>query len=97
MTSCLPDEIGTGKTHIASSLGIEATRRRFRVAFMRAANLVRSLFEARDERTLGRLHNRYQKVDLLIIDELGQRVRSTALVVSCRSICSPTATNDVQR
>lgn len=67
----LAGPIGTGKTHIAIALGVEATRRRFRVAFMRAANLVRSLIEARDERTLGRLHNRYQKVDLLIIDELG--------------------------
>ncbi|MCP9496168.1 MAG: ATP-binding protein [Pyrinomonadaceae bacterium MAG19_C2-C3] len=67
----LAEPIGTSKTHLAIALGIEATRRRFRVAFMRAANLVRSLIEARDERTLGRLHNRYQKVDLLIIDELG--------------------------
>lgn len=67
----LAGPIGTGKTHLAISLGVEATRRRFRVAFTRAANLVRSLIEARDERLLGRLHNRYQRVDLLIIDELG--------------------------
>ncbi|MBA3765529.1 MAG: ATP-binding protein [Acidobacteria bacterium] len=63
--------IGTGKTHLAIALGVEATRRRRSVAFMRAANLVRSLIEARDERTLTRLHGRYQRVDLLIIDELG--------------------------
>lgn len=63
--------IGTGKTHLAISLGVEATRRRFRVAFTRAANLVRGLVEARDERALGRLHARYQRVELLIIDELG--------------------------
>ncbi len=63
--------IGTGKTHLAISLGVEATRRRFRVVFTRAANLVRSLVEARDERTLTRLHGRYQRVELLIIDELG--------------------------
>jgi len=67
----LAGPIGTGKTHLAISLGVEATRRRFRVAFTRAANLVRSLVEARDERTLGRLHSRYQRVELLIIDELG--------------------------
>jgi DNA replication protein DnaC len=67
----LAGPIGTGKTHLAIALGIEATRRRFRVAFMRAANLVRSLVEARDDRVLGRLHGRYQRVDLLIIDELG--------------------------
>ncbi len=67
----LAGPIGTGKTHLAISLGVEATRRRFRVAFTRAASLVRSLIEARDERTLTRLHSRYQRVELLIIDELG--------------------------
>ena len=37
----------------------------------RAATLVRSLIEARDERTLGRVQQRLVKVDLLIVDELG--------------------------
>ena len=32
---------------------------------------MRELDEARDERVLGRLQQRYQKVDLLIVDELG--------------------------
>ena len=35
--------IGTGKTHLAIVLGVEAARRRYRVAFVRAADLVRSL------------------------------------------------------
>lgn len=63
--------IGTGKTHLAIALGVEATRHRQRVAFVRAADLVRSLIEARDERSLTRLHQRYQRVALLIVDELG--------------------------
>lgn len=63
--------IGTGKTHLAIALGVEAARRRFRVAFVRAAELVRSLLEAKDEHTLGRLYRRFQKTDLLIVDELG--------------------------
>lgn len=63
--------IGTGKTHLAIALGLEAARRRYRVAFVRAADLVRSLLEARDERILSRLHQRYQQVALLIVDELG--------------------------
>ena len=63
--------IGTGKTHVAIALGVEAARRRYRVAFTRAAELVRSLVEAKDERTLGRLHQRYLGVALLIVDELG--------------------------
>lgn len=67
----LAGPIGTGKTHIAIALGVEAARRRFRVSFTRAADLVRTLLEARDERLLGRLHRRLEKADLLIVDELG--------------------------
>jgi DNA replication protein DnaC len=63
--------VGTGKTHLATGLGVEAARRRFRVVFTRAADLVRTLLEARDERTLGQLHRRLRRADLLIIDELG--------------------------
>lgn len=67
----LAGPVGTGKTHLSIALGVEAARRRFRVFFTRAANLVRTLLEARDERTLGRLQHRLLKVDLLIVDELG--------------------------
>lgn len=63
--------IGTGKTHLAIALGVEATRRRFRVLFTRAAELVRTLREARDDRSLGQLHRRMQRADLLVLDELG--------------------------
>ncbi len=63
--------IGTGKTHLAIALGIEATRRRYRVLFRRAADLVRELVEARDERELGRFQRKLQRVDLLLVDELG--------------------------
>jgi DNA replication protein DnaC len=63
--------IGTGKTHLAIALGVEAARRRIPVVYHKAADLVRDLLEARDERTLSRLHRRYQKVPLLIVDELG--------------------------
>jgi DNA replication protein DnaC len=67
----LAGPIGTGKTHIAIGLGVEAARRRYRVSFTRAAELVRTLLEARDERLLGRLHSRVERADLLIVDELG--------------------------
>lgn len=67
----LAGPIGTGKTHLAIALGVEAAKRRIPVAFHKAADLVRDLLEARDERTLSRLHRRYKKVPLLIVDELG--------------------------
>ena len=63
--------VGTGKTHVAISIGVEAARRRFKVAFYRAADLVRLLTESRDERALTALHRRIRRVDLLILDELG--------------------------
>lgn len=67
----LAGPIGTGKTHLAIALGVEAARRRFRVLFTRAADLVRTLREARDDRSLGQLHRRLQRADLLVVDELG--------------------------
>ena len=67
----LAGPIGTGKTHLAIALGVEAARKRRRVLFARAADLVRSLLEARDQRELTRLHRRLRSIELLIIDELG--------------------------
>ncbi|HEY1774869.1 MAG TPA: IS21-like element helper ATPase IstB [Solirubrobacteraceae bacterium] len=63
--------IGTGKTHLAIALGVEAARQRKRVLFTRAADIVRALLEARDARELGRLQRRLYHVDLLVLDELG--------------------------
>lgn len=67
----LAGPIGTGKTHLAIALGIEAARQRRRVGFFRAADLVRVLVEARDQRELGRLQRRLDRVELLILDEVG--------------------------
>lgn len=67
----LAGPIGTGKTHLAIALGAEAARQRRHVAFWRAADLVRTLIEARDTRELGRLHRRLDRVDALILDEVG--------------------------
>lgn len=63
--------IGTGKSHLAVALGVEATKRRYRVLFVKAADLVRQLIEARDDRVLSRLQQRLRSVNLLIVDELG--------------------------
>jgi DNA replication protein DnaC len=62
---------GRGKTHIALGLGLKAAEARYRVLFTRAADLVRELTEARDDRAAGRLHSRLARLDLLILDELG--------------------------
>lgn len=67
----LAGPIGTGKTHLAIALGVEATKGKRRVLFTRAADLVRLLLEARDARELGRLQRRLLQVDVLVLDELG--------------------------
>jgi DNA replication protein DnaC len=67
----LAGPIGTGKTMLATAIGIEATRRGYNVLHRRTADLVRELIEARDERRLGLMQQQLLKVPLLIIDELG--------------------------
>jgi DNA replication protein DnaC len=67
----LAGPIGTGKTHLAMALGLEATKQKRRVLFIRAADLVRQLIEARDARELGRFQRRLLTLDVLIVDELG--------------------------
>jgi len=62
---------GTGKTHMATALGIEACRRNYRTRFITCYGLVNELVEARQEGALQRLIQRYVRYDLLILDELG--------------------------
>jgi len=62
---------GTGKTHLATSLGVEACRNNYRTRFVSCYGLVNELIEARQERDLRRLIGRHSRYDLLILDELG--------------------------
>ncbi len=62
---------GTGKTHLATALGMQACAQGRKVRFYRVTELVTLLLEAREERQLMRLRNQLSKLDLLILDELG--------------------------
>ncbi len=62
---------GAGKTHLATSLGIEACKNSIRTRFVTGCGLANELIEARDEKSLGRIIKRYASYGLLIIDELG--------------------------
>ena len=62
---------GTGKTHLATALGIEACHRGKKVRFYRVTELITQMMEAREERTLSRIKGQLAKLDLLILDELG--------------------------
>ena len=62
---------GTGKSHLATGLGVEACRRGYRVSYFTAAGLTHQLIEARSEKRLLRLTKQIEKSSLLILDELG--------------------------
>ena len=62
---------GTGKTHLATALAMEACGRGKRVRFYRVTELATQLLEAREERQLSRMRSQLGKLDLLILDELG--------------------------
>jgi DNA replication protein DnaC len=62
---------GTGKTHLATALGIAACQHGKRVRFWRVTELVTQLMEARDDRQLMRLKGQLAKLDVFILDELG--------------------------
>lgn len=68
---CLIGNSGTGKTHVATALGLAACRQGWRVRFFTAAMLVNQLEKAQKQYQLDRFLNQLQKVDLLICDELG--------------------------
>ena len=62
---------GSGKTHLATALAVEACGRGKRVRFFRVTELATLLLEAREERHLSRLRAQLGKLDLLVLDELG--------------------------
>jgi DNA replication protein DnaC len=68
---CLVGSHGTGKTHIAVSLGQAACRAGLRVRFFTAADLVNQLEKAQKQYTLDRLLGQLERAHLLICDELG--------------------------
>jgi len=62
---------GTGKTHLACALAFSACAQGRKVRFHTATNLVTQLVECREERKLQRLQTQLQRIDLLLIDEMG--------------------------
>ena len=62
---------GTGKTHLATALGVAACGQGKRVRFWRVTELLTALREADEERSLRRLRSHLAKIDLLILDEFG--------------------------
>ena len=64
-------EVGTGKTHLATALGVKACEMDKRVRFYTVTELVLKLAESRKNGTLERLITDLKRLDLLILDEWG--------------------------
>ena len=69
--ACFIGNAGTGKTHMATALGLAACRQHKHVRFFTAAALVTTLEELQKQYRLDKFLKQLDKAELLIIDELG--------------------------
>src|SRR5438874_6133772 len=64
-------ECGTGKSHLATGLCVAACRQKRRVRFTTAAALVNERVEAKQNNQVRRMMARWQKYELIALDEVG--------------------------
>lgn len=62
---------GVGKTHLATSIGIAAAKKRVSTYFIKCHDLIQNLKKAKIENRLESRLKHYRKYKLLIIDEIG--------------------------
>lgn len=62
---------GTGKSHLATALGLQMIQSGFRVKFTTAATLVEELLVAKEEHRLLAMEKQWLKYNVVICDELG--------------------------
>ena len=62
---------GTGKTHLATALAFAACQQGRRVRFFTATGLVTQLLERRQDRELERFRKQLERLELIVLDELG--------------------------
>ncbi|HJV45159.1 MAG TPA: IS21-like element helper ATPase IstB, partial [Bacillota bacterium] len=62
---------GTGKTALAIGLGTKACMEGYRVWFTNVPKLIHELKECKAERTLRTFQKRFEKYDVVIVDEMG--------------------------
>jgi len=62
---------GTGKSHLVTALGRKACRNGYEVRFYRIADLVEILEKSWREGRFQSLRNKFNKVDMIILDEMG--------------------------
>lgn len=62
---------GTGKTHLATALGIKACQEGYKVHFTSISRMLTQIRESRSQKMLRTLEGRFEKFDLVICDEFG--------------------------
>jgi len=62
---------GTGKTHLSIGLGMKACNKGYKVFFATVPQLINTLKETRSEKRLRSFEKKFEKYDLIILDELG--------------------------
>lgn len=62
---------GSGKSHLAQAIGMEACKQGKNVKFFRTAALVNRLSEAKNEKTLSTFTKQLMKAQLIVLDEWG--------------------------
>ena len=63
--------VGAGKTHLATAIGVEACKRGIETKFFRTAALVNKLSEAKKSGQLASFMKKLTKAELIICDEWG--------------------------
>lgn len=64
----LAGSVGTGKTYLARTLGVEALKRGFKVLAFKTPNLLDALYSKRESFHFGKVYGSVRDVDLLILD-----------------------------
>lgn len=84
-------DVGVGKTYLSTLIGLNAIRDLGkRVKFYTISSLVNQLLDAHEKGMLGRLFKQIEKLDLLILDELGYiplHKQSAELLFQVISLC----------
>ena len=62
---------GTGKTHLATALAFSACQQGRRVRFFSTTGLVTTLLERREDKNLEQFNKQLERLDLVVLDELG--------------------------
>ena len=62
---------GTGKSHLATALGLKACAEGYKVLFTTVSRLLTQIRESHSQKILRTLENKFEKYDLVICDEFG--------------------------